>query len=138
MQARDAASISSGTRWVSVSNFMWALLPKSSYDTLLTSLPQSWRAGENLSFDDTFRDCALWFNHIIRIEDAGLINSKHLWLYITRGAMIVCTHNQCGVDIVLPLCYRDGNLSHNTVSAILIQIKNAKKYGHNINKGLFD
>ena len=57
MQARDAASMSSGTRWVSVGKFMEALLPAKFYkDDLVPSLPREWRTGECLSFDDTFRD----------------------------------------------------------------------------------
>jgi hypothetical protein len=55
MQAHDAASMSSGTRWVSVGKFMEALLPVKFYnDTLVQSLPREWRAGECLSFDVTF------------------------------------------------------------------------------------
>jgi hypothetical protein len=80
----------------------------------------------------------MWFNHVIRIKDVGLISSKHLWLYITCGAMLVCTHNHCGVDIVLPLCPREGKLSSDTVSAILIQVKNARNYGSKTSKVLFD
>jgi hypothetical protein len=138
MQARDAASMSSGRRWVSVGEFMEALLPKEPYEALLGSPPTFWRAGEKLSFDDTFRDYAMWFNHVIRIDDASLIDSKHLRLYITRGAMVVFTHKQCGVDIVLPICPKEGSLSCDTVSAILIQVTDAKKYGRKINKVLFD
>ncbi|KAI0253589.1 hypothetical protein BJV78DRAFT_1193122 [Lactifluus subvellereus] len=43
-----------------------------------------------------------------------------------RGAMIMCADNQYGVGIGLPACTRTrtGNLSRDTVTAILIQIKN--------------
>jgi hypothetical protein len=55
MQARDTASMSSGTRWVLVSKFMEVLLPAKFYnDTLVQSLPREWHAGECLSFDVTF------------------------------------------------------------------------------------
>jgi hypothetical protein len=41
MQSYDAARLISGQRWVSVANFMEALLPASSYETLLESAPTS-------------------------------------------------------------------------------------------------
>jgi hypothetical protein len=75
MQAHDAALMSSGTRWVLVGKFMEALLPAKFYnDTLVQSLPREWHTGECLSFDDTFRDYAMWFNHVIRIKDIGTVN----------------------------------------------------------------
>jgi hypothetical protein len=79
----------------------------------------------------------MWFNHIIRVEDNGMIKTEYIWRFITRGAMIVCAQNQAGVDIVLPVCIRTGNLSRDTVTAILIQVKNAKEYDK-IDKTLFD
>jgi hypothetical protein len=42
MQAYDAAREVTGRRWVSVVNFMRALLPTEKYDTLLQSAPTSW------------------------------------------------------------------------------------------------
>ncbi|KAH9958794.1 hypothetical protein BGW80DRAFT_1256743 [Lactifluus volemus] len=34
-----------------------------------------------------------------------------LWKFITRGVMVLCTDNQSGVDIVLPICDPDRELS---------------------------
>ena len=138
MQARDAASAVTGRRWVSVSDFMQALFPQFIYETLQRSMPRLWREGEDKSFDETFRDYAIWFNHVIRIEDSKMINSKSLWMFITRGAMIMSRHNQCGVDIVLPVCLTRGNLSRDTVTAILIQVKNIERFGHHIDETSFD
>jgi hypothetical protein len=151
MQARDAAvetqltreklerrSRPEGQRAVSVADFMEALLPQSSYEILQSSMPTLWRAGEDRPFEETFKDYAMWFNHVIRIEDPKMINAEYLWMFITRGAMVLCAHNQCGVDIVLPLCLNQGNLSRDTVSAILIQVKNDDKYGCSIDETLFD
>jgi len=50
----------------------------------------------------------------------------------------MCTHNQLGVDIVLPVCVRDSPLGPKTVTAILIQVKNSRRYGRKIDKTLFD
>ncbi|KAI0248401.1 hypothetical protein BJV78DRAFT_1363568 [Lactifluus subvellereus] len=140
MQARDASLALSANRerWVLVSNFMRALLSPSAYETLQESLPTYWREGEDKTFGETFRDYAMWFNHIIRIEDHEMINAENLWKFITRGAMIMCTNNQYGVDIVLPVCVTTGNLSRNTVTAILIQVKNAECFGCDVDETSFD
>jgi hypothetical protein len=141
MQARDAALARNGNkRWMSVSDFIQALLPQPRYEVLQSSLPTFWHQSEEkeTSFTDMFKDYAMWFNHVIRVDDSKMINSKFLWMFITRGAMISCTHNQEGVDIILPVCRKDDNLSPNNVTAILIQVKNAEKYKHEIVKTLFD
>ena len=137
MQARDAA-VSENRRWMSVCDFMRALLPQTAYEELQSSLPTWWRQAEDKTFTETFMDYAMWFNHVIHVEDKKSINSEHLWMFITRGAMISCTNNQEGVDIVLPICLRNANLSPYTVSAILIQVKNAERYKRKIHKTLFD
>jgi len=80
----------------------------------------------------------MWFNHVIRIQNASLIGAEHLWSFITRGAMVVCVHNHVGVDIIIPLCLKTGSLSRKTISAILIQVKNASKYGKKVDTKLFD
>ena len=152
MQARDAAvakqlmsrgEIPEGKRAVSVNDFMQALLPQSSYDKLRDSMPILWRAEEDRPFHKTFADYRMWFNHVIKIEDSKMIDAAYLWTFITRGAMVLCAQNQLGVDIVLPLCLKEEKgeelkLSPRSVSAILIQVKNDAKYGHTIDKTLFD
>jgi hypothetical protein len=151
MQARDAAVATQlnreksegqtrpeGQRAVSVADFMQALLPESSYEKVKKQMPTLWRAGEDVPFEETFKDYFMWFNHVIRIEDPKMIGAEYLWAFITRGAMVLCKHNQYGVDIVLPLCLNQGNLSRDTVSAILIQVKNDDRYGRRIDKTLFD
>jgi hypothetical protein len=137
MQARDAA-LRNKRRWVSVCEFMEALLPPDAYEYLHSSLPTFWREGENRPFSETFENYAMWFNHVIRIEDEAMINAKLLWTFITRGAMIICSHNRDGIDIVLPVCATKGNLSRDSVTAILIQVKNAKPIGCSIDKTIFD
>jgi hypothetical protein len=80
----------------------------------------------------------MWFNHVIRIQDDTLTNAEYLWSFITRGAMIICAHNQACVDIVIPLCLKTERLSRETVSAILIQVKNSSRYGNKVTTKLFD
>ncbi|KAM6503962.1 hypothetical protein JOM56_000905 [Amanita muscaria] len=140
MQARDAAVLSVRARRVSVCEFMQALLPDSAYEDLSKSTPRFWLKEEDrLSFINTFEHQSMWFNHVIKIERSRLIHVESLWRYITRGAMIICTHCQYGVDIVLPVvCDMTKPLFHDNMSAVLIQVKNDKSYGSNIAKTLFD
>ena len=138
MQARDDASAAQRSRWITVSGFMEALLPHDRFEEVLNSVPTLCDEDNDKPFGETFKDYAMWFNHVVRIKDPAMIKSEHLWTFITRGAMVVCTDNQDGVDIVLPLCPKTGNISRDTVSAILIQVKNAKRYRRNIDNVLFN
>ena len=134
MQARDHAA--KDKRWISVSDFMKALLPSTSYETLSTSMPILWRAGEQMTFSETFKDYGMWFNHVIKVESSEMLSAGNLWKFLTRGAMIVCKDNQVGVDIVLPACLVNEKLSKATVTAIFIQVKNATRYKLKIDRGL--
>ena len=80
----------------------------------------------------------MWFNHVIKIEDSEMFSADNLWKFVTRGAMILCSNNQRGIDIVLPLCHTKENLSPRSVTAILIQVKNAKEFGKEVKSTLFD
>jgi len=141
MQARDASLPDHlhRRRWVLVTEFMKALLPSQASQKLLASLPTRWRQGDGAkSFSLAFNECSLWFNHIIKVDDSDVIKREFLWKYVTRGAMIVCKDNQQGVDIIVPVVSLPGNLSPRTVTAILIQVKNAKNYGLEPKEGLFN
>jgi len=136
MQARDKAAV--GKRWMSVCEFMEALLPSSAYQELLCSHPNYYRHEEGKQFDETFKDYRMWFNHVVKIEAADMISADSLWKFIMRGAMVVCKHNQFGVDIVLPACVAQQNLSRDTITAILIQVKNDTTYTNEIKPKLFN
>ncbi|KAN0114069.1 hypothetical protein V8E52_007045 [Russula decolorans] len=139
MQAYDAAR-GSGGRWVSVVNFMRALLPSEEYNSLLRSAPTSWPMTHpnEKTFEAIFKDHCMWFNHVIKIENKEMISIDHLWKFVMRGAMIFCATNQEGIDIVLPVCHTTQNLGPDSVTAILIQVKNAKDYKETIDGELFD
>jgi hypothetical protein len=137
MQARDMA-LQAPSRLMTVCEFLKSLLPSSAFDTLLNSLPTFSRENENEPFGTTFQNYAMWFNHVIKIEDSKMIAAEHLWFFITRGAMVMCTDNQRGVDIILPICVREEHLGPDTVTAVLIQVKNSVSFGYNIDDSLFD
>ena len=137
MQARDAAVVEQ-RRLVSVSDFMEALLPRSRFQTLRTSMPRYWREGQRAEFQDIFKDYGMWFSHVIKVETGNMIEAENLWKFITRGAMVMCTVTGIGVDIVLPACLRHANLSRDSVTAILIQVRNAEEFQCSIDERLFD
>jgi len=140
MQACDAARSITGQRWVSVAGFMEALLPESKYNDLVESTPTFWRTTDDreMTFGAMFKDYGMWFNHIIRIEKHEMISINHLWKFITRGAMILCATNQENIDIILPVCHTTRNLGPDSVTAIIIQVKNAEDFGRKYNKSLYD
>jgi len=120
--------------------FMEALLPPSKYKTLLESGPTSWPmdSGSTKTFKEIFDHYGLWFNHVIKIEDKKMISVDHLWKFITRGAMILCATGQEGIDIVLPVHYTEQNLGPDSVTAVVIQVKNDQRYNATLSPTLFD
>jgi hypothetical protein len=139
MRACDAArAASSGQRWVPVDVFMQELLPPAKYDILKESFPTFYREKEKQELAATFKDYGIWFNHVIKVEKGKMFSADHLWKFITRGAMILCSNNQEGVDIVIPICHAKEALSRHSVTAILVQVKNSETYQSNIDKTLFD
>ncbi|KAF8492187.1 hypothetical protein F5888DRAFT_1619276, partial [Russula emetica] len=139
MRACDAArAASSGQRWVPVDVFMQELLPPAKYDILKGSFPRFYREKEKQELAATFKDYGIWFNHVIKVEKGKMFSADHLWKFITRGAMILCSNNQEGVDIVIPICHTKEALSRRSVTAILVQVKNSETYQLKIDKTLFD
>jgi hypothetical protein len=126
------------TKWVPVVCFMKALLPKSEYNTLGKSLPTVWHENEEKPFEETFKDYGMWFNHVIKIEDNKMILVDYLWKFVMRGAMILCANNQDGIYIVLPVCHTERMLSPDSMTAVLIRVKNAERFKKEINKSIFD
>jgi hypothetical protein len=139
MRACDAArAASTNQRWVPVNDFMEELLPQTKYGVLKKSFPTSYRDGEKLKFAATFKDYGIWFNHLIKVEKDKMFSADHLWKFITRGAMIMCSDNQAGVDIVIPICLTQVPLSRDSVTAILVQVKNAENFQLTVDNSLFD
>ena len=134
MRARDQAA--KEKRWMSVPEFMEALLPSAYHEALRSSTPTLWLEGEHKSFSETFKGYGMWFNHVIRVENSEMLSADNLWKFLTRGAMILCKENQFGVDIVLPACLMDRNLSKDTITAIYVQVRNNKRFGRGIDRRL--
>ncbi len=67
-----------------------------------------------------------------------MVSIDQLWRFVTRGAMILCATNQEGIDIVLPVCHMARNLGPDSVTAIIVQVKNAKDFGTKYVPSLYD
>jgi hypothetical protein len=137
MWARDAWVSARGSREVSVNDFMQALLPVSAYERLKVAIPQVSQTNEPKTFSEVFKGYTTWFNHVIKVHKYAMINTEHLWKFVTRGAMVLCADNQRGVDIVIPVCKKDARLSRRTVTAILVQVKNDTSFSNKIDPTLF-
>ena len=139
MQSYDAAREET-KRWVPMVKFMEALLPPSKFNDLLQSRPTSWPMDydNHTTFGEMFKEYGMWFNHVIKIERKGMISIAHLWKFIVRGAMVLCATNQEGIDIVLPVCHVEQNLGPDSVTTIIIQVKNAKNYTGTLQGRLFN
>jgi len=137
-KARESLRRFNTKRWVPVIWFMKTLLPKSEYNTFCKSLPTVWQENEEKPFEETFKDYGMWFNHVIKIEDKKMNSADYLWRFVMRGAMILCANNQGGIDIVLPVCHTERKLSPDSMTAVLIRVKNAERFKKEINKSIFD
>ncbi|KAH9978515.1 hypothetical protein BJV74DRAFT_721517, partial [Russula compacta] len=76
--------------------------------------------------------------HMKKMAKPSSINVKYLWRFITCGAIILCANNQHGVNIILPVCLSGEILSCETMTAILIQVKNDTTFNEKIWGWLFD
>jgi len=68
-----------------------------------------------------------------------MLNAKFLWMFITRGTMLIVPHNQNCVDIILPLCLRTGSFRAAPCLRYLFRsrLKTSDKYGYDIEEALF-
>jgi hypothetical protein len=128
MEARDIGQAKNPEReWVFIRDFMKALLSPDNYNVLMATFPTCHLPdNQSAPFGTTFDDAKIWFNHIIRVDRGEMIHVRHLWKFISRGAMIVCPPGYHGIDIVLPVCFKGNALSRDNMTAILIQIKSDK------------
>ena len=137
MQARDTAR--EDREWIFVRKFMEALLPRDKYETLISTLPACHLPDDRkTSFEATFNDSKIWFNHIIKVQQGEMIHVRHLWKFVSRGAMIICPPGYFGIDIVLPVCLKGNALTRENMTAILIQVKNDKRHRRDFSVDPFD
>jgi len=139
MQARDIGHAEHHQReWVFIRDFMKALLPPDNYNVLMATLPACHPDNQSAPFGTTFNDAKIWFNHVIRVDRGEMIHVRHLWKFVSRGAMIICPPGHHGIDIVLPVCFKGNALSRNNMTAILIQVKSDKHHPEDHSRNAFE
>jgi hypothetical protein len=138
--ARDLVAQKTDKAAISLLDLIKALLATNWHKVVLASKPAKCRtaAEGDRSFEETFKNSRIYFNHFIKIHDPKVINRGFLWGLIARGAAVLCATNQAGTDVILPFLYFDAKLQRDNVSAILIQVKNDKRYSTTPNIFLFD
>ena len=140
LEARDAAATKLQKRVIPVNEFIREFLAHPLHEDVLRSKPIRARTTLEASktFEDTFRQSNLYFNHFIKLRNSRVISRKYLWRLISRGAAALCADYQYGVDVVLPFLYQDTVLRCENVSAIFMQIKNDETYQAKPHDHLFD
>jgi hypothetical protein len=114
---------------VSVVDLLKSLLATRYHDKVMDAKPSQVRATEeDIPFCETFQDAKVYFNHFIKITDTGVINRKFLWAVQARGAAILCANNQRGIDVLIPVVYRDAKLGRLNITVMIIQVKNDKTF----------
>lgn len=90
------------------------------------------------TFRETFSKSKIYFNHFVKIRDPRVANRKYLWMFIARGAAILCASDQVGIAILVPFTDYKDKLGRKNVSAILIQVKNDRRFSTTPRRWLFD
>jgi hypothetical protein len=109
--------------------FMQKLLASKWYLIILNSRPAQCRTdAKGHRFSDVFAKSKMYFNHFIKVHNFKVINQDFLRLLIARGAAVLCTNHQAGIDVLLPLLYFDNNLQQDNISGIFIQVKNDRSF----------
>jgi hypothetical protein len=90
------------------------------------------------SFNKTFSNSWIYFNHFVKLDEGAVINREFLWRLILRGAVVACANNQRGTDFVLPFLLDGTSITPENVSAIIIQVKNDGTYTKKPKLYLFD
>lgn len=127
-------------RIIGVKQLLDALIGKPEFrDLCLKSWPISYldEKHEGMRLEDAFADGKIYFNHFVKVHKFDMVNQQYLLLALSRGAALICADNQGGLDIIIPILFGDVLLKEK-VSAIMIQVKNSRKYGANVHRDLFE
>ncbi|KAF8514093.1 hypothetical protein BU17DRAFT_94784 [Hysterangium stoloniferum] len=92
----------------------------------------------NKSFAETFKDSRIYVTHFIKIYDSRVLSIEFLWRLAARGAGVLCADNQFGIDVALPMLYKDPDSGKEFVSVIMKQSKNDFRYSDKPIDFLFD
>ena len=126
-------------RIITVLEFLDALVPPSSRGYVRMQKPIRCSPGYKLSIPlkSAFAKAHIYFNHFIKVHDFKVVNRQYIWRIFCRGAAVICTNNQRGVDILIPMLM-GRVLRPQCITAILIQVKNDSHFSDKLCKPLFD
>ena len=117
LEACDTAAKRLQSRVIPVNDFIRELLAETSHEDVLGSKPIIAQTCDetNKTFEDTFCNSRIYFNHFIKLRNPEAINRNFLWRLIARGAGAQCADYQYGVDIIVPFLYWDSILQWENV-----------------------
>ena len=99
---------------VKATSYFEALFGSNHYNkTIRNSFPSTLaHEDHNKTFAETFKDARLYVTHFIKVYDYESLSAEFLRKCMIRGVAIVCADNQRGVDMVLPMLYKDSLLEN--------------------------
>ncbi|KAJ2918864.1 hypothetical protein MD484_g1531, partial [Candolleomyces efflorescens] len=110
---------------ISVTDFMKQLLPAEHHQELDRMRPS---VGDDITeFEMAFKDCRLWCNHFIQVQDFDVINTKFLCALLSNGIGVLCAPNRAGIDLLWVGLKGDEICEENLV-LILGQANNDRRY----------
>ncbi|KAH9934219.1 uncharacterized protein B0H18DRAFT_547792 [Fomitopsis serialis] len=121
-------------RIVTVTQFLRALLAEPYHDIT----PAEYHRPEysQMRLEAAFNNCFIYFNHFVKAHKFDMVNQTYLQAAISRGMAFICAENQGGIDIIIP-CLFGTELVREKVSAIMIQVKNDRRFKAKVDPTLF-
>jgi hypothetical protein len=75
------------------------------------------------TFQTTFCDTYMHFNHVIKLEEQKVLNRSYLLVLLARGAAAMGANCQPGIDAVYPYLHGGIELDFRNLGFILVQVK---------------
>ncbi|KAI0310330.1 hypothetical protein OF83DRAFT_1288185 [Amylostereum chailletii] len=123
-------------RVITVPEFLAALLKINVLDDMPARYAKTQVDDRDRPLRDTFQEGYIWFNHYVKIHDLNVLSEEYLVRLIVRGAAAICANNQRGADIIIPVLF--GTTLHpDSVSAIIVQVKNDASFSTSLKEYLF-
>jgi len=92
---------------------------------------------DDKTFGETFKDSYVYVTHFIKVYDYSVLTDGFIMALAARGVAILCADNQAGVDMILPVVYKDRVLRRTNMTVIMIQSKNNVKFSTTPHRYLF-
>jgi hypothetical protein len=125
---------------VNATSYFEALFGSNHYNnTIRDSFPSTLaHEDHNKTFAETFKEARLYITHFIKVYDYESLSAEFLLKCIVRGVAIVCADNQRGIDMVLPMLYKDSVLKIENITCIVKQSKNDPAFSTKPQRYLYD